>query len=133
MYDSLREKFPLSEKKSQEDFGCLAIEDLRSMGIIELKKASEGQELKAAHDLEAFGMLENKDFDDLLLRFVEIEEEWNALITGSSSTPHKQNWNMSNSKQILHKHPLTTQSLTNIDRDATQDIWQQNEFIHDTP
>ncbi len=55
------------------------------------------------------------------------------MIVDSSPTPQKQNWNMSNPIPILHKHPLTTQSLIDIDRDATQDIWQQNEFIHETP
>ena len=61
MYDSLREKFPLGENQSQEDCGCLATEDLRSVGIIEFKKTIVSQELKVAHNLEAFGMSENKD------------------------------------------------------------------------
>jgi len=61
IHGMLTKKFPLCKKKPQEDFGCLATEDLRSTGIMELKEAGESQ------DLDSFGMLENNNSDDLLL------------------------------------------------------------------
>ena len=51
----------------EEDSRWLEIEDLRSAGIIELKEAKESQKLKATHDPKAFGMVENKNSNVLLL------------------------------------------------------------------
>ena len=41
IYDMLTKKFPLCKNKPQEDFKCLATEDLRSTGIIVLKEVGE--------------------------------------------------------------------------------------------
>ena len=81
IYDFLIQKFMLCKNKPQEDSKSLAIEDLRSVGIIDLNEAKESQELKAMHDPDSFGILGYKDSNDLLLQIAAVEVEWNALTT----------------------------------------------------
>ena len=72
--ESLNKITTAAQIEIEEDSGCLATEDLKSTGIIELKETGESQELKVAHDPDAFGMLENKDSYDLLLQIAAVEQ-----------------------------------------------------------